>query len=143
MLFFRGNTRLDFADHLLGQFVFVLSGHGLLLAGNEPFRAAQRAAAGRTHWRVLLHDAEMAEALSDTPGGVGLADLGGVRLSGRGLRVVRLDGMNPTATDYPYLKDLDFVVKGTPRGVAARFLTFARSPEARAVALRAGYRPRF
>lgn len=119
------------------------SSYKVLFAENAPFRAAQKAAGGRTHWRVLLHDAEMAEALSDTPGAVGLADLGGVRLSGRGLRVVRIDGLSPTATDYPYRKDLDFVVKGNPRGAAARFLSFARSPEARAVALRAGYRPRF
>jgi phosphate transport system substrate-binding protein len=118
------------------------SSYKVLYSGNALFRAAQRAEHS-TEWRVLLHDTEMTDALADTEGAVGLADLGVVSLSGRGLRVLRIDGLSPVAPDYPYVKDLDFVVKGTPRGVAARFLTFALSSVGREIAVRAGYRPRF
>lgn len=118
------------------------SSYKVLFAKNTAFRAAQRAP-HETHWRVLLHDTEMADALAETPGAVGLADFGVVSLSGRGLRVLRIDGLDPAAPDYPYLKDLDFVVQGTPRGLAARFLDFALSDTGREIAVRAGYRARF
>jgi len=118
------------------------SSYKVLYARSAPFRASLRAVTGRTHWRVLLHDSEMVEALAGTPGAVGLADLGVLRLSGRGLRVVRIDGLDPAAPDYPYLKELAFVVRGTPAGVTARFLAFTRGDEARAIAVAAGYRPR-
>jgi phosphate transport system substrate-binding protein len=119
------------------------SSYKVLHAKNPLFRAAQLASGGRTHWRVLLHDAEMAEALAETPGAVGLADLGVISLSGKGLRVIRIDGLDPTSPRYPYLKDLDFVVRGKPRGLTARFLSFALGDTGRTIAIRAGYRPRF
>lgn len=118
------------------------SSYKVLFAGNAPFRAAQRAQHA-TEWRVLLHDTEMTDALAETEGAVGLADLGVVTLSGRGLQVLRIDGLDPAAPDYPYLKGLDFVVEGTPGGVAGRFLSFALSSTGREIAARAGYRPRF
>lgn len=119
------------------------SSYKVVFAKNPTFRAAQKSAAGHTHWRVLLHDTEMADALAETPGAVGLADFGVVTLSGHGLRVVRIDGLDPAAPDYPYIKDLDFIVKSPLRGLAASFIAFARSDEGRAIAVRAGYRPRF
>lgn len=118
------------------------SSYKVLFAKNPLFRAAQRAEP-HTHWRVLLHDTEMTDALAETDGAVGLADLGVISLSGLGLRVLRIDGLDPAAPSYPYLKELDFIVKGTPRGVAARFLSFALGPAGREIAVRAGYRPRF
>jgi hypothetical protein len=119
------------------------SSYKVLFAKNTPFRQAQQAGAGHTHWRVLLHDTEMLEALAQTPGSVGLADLGVLRLSPRGLRVVRIDGLDPAAPDYPYLKELSFVTQRAATGVTARFLAFARGDEARAIAVAAGYRPHF
>jgi len=119
------------------------SSYRILFARNPAFRAAQKARTGRTHWRVLLHDTEMAEALAQTPGGVGLADLGVIRLTHGGPRVVRIDGLDPLAPDYPYLKELAFVTKTPPTGVTAHFLEFALGPEGRAIAVAAGYRPRF
>lgn len=120
------------------------SSYRILYAKNPKFRDAQEARKGRaTHWRVLLHDTEMTAALAHTPGGVGLADLGVIRLTPVGPRVVRIDGLDPAAPDYPYLKELSFVVRGTPTGVTAQLLEFALGPEARALAVAAGYRPRF
>lgn len=53
-----------------------------------------------------------------------------------------IDGLDPALADYPYLKELSFIVNGAPDELAARFLEFARGPEALAIAVAAGYRPR-
>jgi phosphate transport system substrate-binding protein len=117
------------------------SSYQVLIARSEPFRRAYNHSLGHTHWRVLFHDTEMLEAVADTPGGVGFLDLGVLRLGQTPLSMVRIDGRDPLAPGYPYLKDLAFVTRGAPRGIAARFLDFVDTPESRAIAQAADYTP--
>jgi phosphate transport system substrate-binding protein len=117
------------------------SSNRVLMDLSPAFLRAYDAAAGHTHWRVLFHETEMVEALGETPGGVGLLDLGVLLLTDKPLTLVRIDGLDPTVADYPYMKELDFVVRGEPRGVTARLLEFVRTPEALAIERAAEYRP--
>jgi phosphate transport system substrate-binding protein len=100
--------------------------------------------AGR--WRVLYHDSTMQEALMSTDGAVGLFDLGQIVTQNLPLRVLTIDGIEPSADNvrsgrYPFAKDLAFVSLGEPHGLAAELVAFARSPEGRAITLRSGYVP--
>ncbi|MBI2894115.1 MAG: substrate-binding domain-containing protein [Deltaproteobacteria bacterium] len=117
------------------------SSNRVLLEKSTPLRRAYRDALGRTHFRVLFHETEMVSALAQTPGSVGFVDLGVLRLVDEPLALVRIDGLDPDGADYPYMKDLFFVVRGEPRGVAARFLEFVRTSDARELATNADYRP--
>lgn len=117
------------------------SSNRVLLEKSTPFRLAYEHALGRTHFRVLFHEPEMVAALAQTPGGVGFVDLGVLRLVDEPLSLVRIDGLDPTRADYPYIKDLSFVVRGEPRGLCARFLAFVRTPGAVSIEREADYRP--
>ncbi|HEY3444795.1 MAG TPA: substrate-binding domain-containing protein [Myxococcales bacterium] len=107
----------------------------LLLGSHFPAvgAALQRArASGR--WPVRYTDQEMRDTLLSLDGAVGLLDVATVRLEGRSLKPLSLDGVAPTAENvragrYPLVRPLSFVTRGAPSGDAARFLSFALSDE--------------
>ena len=102
--------------------------------------ALTQAAVGK-RWRVLHHDADLEEALRATPHAAGFHDLGAVRIQSLPVHIVKIDGLDPESPSYPHLKELFLLTRGRPRGLADRFIAFARSDEGRAIAERAGYVP--
>ncbi len=111
------------------------------IPGLEP---ANEAAYREQRWRVLYHDREMQEALMATSGAVGLFDLGAIEAQKLPLRVLCVEGVEPTreavlSGRYPFTKELAFVTAGPPAGLAAELLAFVASREGRAITERAGY----
>jgi phosphate transport system substrate-binding protein len=122
------------SSHL--AFSRALSGFGPV---DENARKARR-------WKVLYSDGAMQEALMSTPGAVGLFDLGAVISQGLPLKVLSLDGVEPTnpnvtAGRYPYSKDLSFVSPTAPSGLALEFIRYVFSEEGKALMVRNGYIP--
>ena len=124
------------------------SSHGAVARVLPEFADVNDAAHRGGYWRVIYRDRAMQEALVSTPGAIGLIDLGAVtseRLF-TGLSLVAIDGVEPSPArvasgDYPYFKDLAFVTRGEPEGLAAAFLAFVASPAGRAIIRANGYTP--
>ena len=112
-----------------------------------PGFAQQNERAYRQHrWRVVYSDADMLAALNATEGAVGLLDSGAIQCQGQPLRVLTLDGVEPSLANldsgaYAFHKDLAFVSAGQPAGMAARFLAFVFSAEGRRLIETNGYLP--
>jgi phosphate transport system substrate-binding protein len=105
---------------------------------------ANEAAYRAQRWRVLYHDREMQEALMATSGAVGLFDLGAIEAQKLPLRVLCVEGVEPTreavlAGRYPFTKELSLVTAGPPTGLVAELLEFVASRDGRAITERAGY----
>jgi len=92
-------------------------------------------------WRVVYFDDDMEVALEGTPDAVGLHDLGAIGIQRLDLKVVRIGGLDPTAPEYPYFKELHLLTRGTAEGLAAEFIALAHSAEGRRIAAEGGYRP--
>ena len=110
------------------------------------FAAASAEAWRSGKWRVLYHDRSMHEALLATPGAIGLVDAGAVRADGLPLKLLRVDGVAPTAEamargDYRLTKDLAFVVRAPVSERTARWLACVSSPRGAAVIRSAGSIP--
>jgi len=110
------------------------------------FGEALERALGEGRWRLCVTDQELEAALIDTPGALGLTDLGTLRL-GRAhgqAAPLRLQGFPPptdlSGTGYPFRKRLGFLTRGLPQGEAAAFIQFARSPATAALLAAGGYR---
>ncbi|TPV95433.1 MAG: hypothetical protein B7733_10035 [Myxococcales bacterium FL481] len=127
-----------------GQPVVVLlrepgdSGTQAALLAIEGFAAADRRARQRPSARVLYRDREMQQALTNTPGAIGLFDLGTVRLEQLPLRVLAYEEHVPSLAtlrdgSYPLTKTLAFVVRHPSSPSVARFLAFVRSPVAQRI----------
>lgn len=109
--------------------------------------ALQQALDGR-RWLVLFHDAEMQEALQQTPGALGFFDLGALRAQGLKLKVLAINGQAPSPEAfaqgrYPFAKTLAFLLRkgeALPPDLAA-FIAFSRSTEGVAALSRNGYLP--
>lgn len=102
------------------------------------FSDAVRAARASRRHSTLITDADMEQALVSTSGGVGLFDLGAIIIEHLPLRVLAVDGVQPSAATladrrYPLRRTLSLVVSREPRQEALDFLEFVRSPEGRAV----------
>ncbi len=111
------------------------------------FGAALERSHAAARWRVCTTDQEMAVALAETPGAVGLIDLGTLRLdpAAAGVRPLRLGSYDPPLgalgeADYPFMKELGFASLGPPAGLAAQFLDFVASPSIDDLLARGGYR---
>ncbi|MCA9690661.1 MAG: substrate-binding domain-containing protein [Myxococcales bacterium] len=97
-------------------------------------------------WRVVYHDRAMQEALTSTPGAIGLADLGAVLGDAVPVKLLAIDGITPTPETvasgaYPFFKDLAFVSRGPPAGLAAEFLEFVASPAGQQIIRESGGAP--
>ncbi len=93
-------------------------------------------------WRVLYHDDAMTDALDSTPGALGLFGQGAVPTT-RSIRALTVDGVPPTVAaienqQYPFTKDLSFVVLGEPTGAVAAFLDHVQTSIGRAAIEAAG-----
>jgi phosphate transport system substrate-binding protein len=113
------------------------------------FAAANERAYQRGLWRIVYRDRAMQEALRSTPGAIGLFDLGAVTSADPDARleILAVDGVHPSPSrvadgTYPYFKDLAFVSAGPPRGLAAEFVAFSKSPAGQAIIRASGYAPR-
>lgn len=140
---------------ILGRPVFWRNGHPavflqrergdssivVLQAAIPELTDAMEVARAQGLWRVLHQDRQMEEALEETPDAVGFHDLGAIRIQSSPLRVVFLDDLDPTSPTYPYVKELSFLSRGPPRGLANRFVSFALSEPGQRIAEEGGYRP--
>lgn len=121
------------------------SSHSTVELAIPGFAEANEAAYRERRWRVLYHDDGMTDALDSTPGAIGLFGQGAVPPA-RSIRALQVDGVAPTLQAltehrYPFTKDLAFVTLGQPRGRAAAFIEFSRSPAAAEVIVRHGALP--
>ena len=108
--------------------------------GVQASRAAQPA------FRVLFHDSAMLEALAATPGAVGVTSLALLRGAQSRLKVLALDGRGPSAAfpgdgTWPATRPISLVFLPGRRQAVAPLLAWFDSPEGRAAARAAGYRP--
>jgi phosphate transport system substrate-binding protein len=97
-------------------------------------------------WRVLFSDQAMQEALMSTEGAVGISDLGAIEVQRLPIKVLCFNGVVPTRENllsgkYPAWKDLSFVTRGPPNGLAAALFDFVFSDEGRAATARSGHLP--
>lgn len=73
------------------------------------------------------------------PLAIGYVSLGVARLGG--VAAVPVDGKQPGDPGYPLVRPLSFITLGPPRGEAAAFLQYVRTPEARRVIIEEGLLP--
>lgn len=122
------------------------SGHLAVGQALPEFAAADADAYRERRWRVILHDRAMQEALTITPGAIGLIDSGVLSLERLPLRALKLDGIDASEASvqsrrYPFSKDLAFVAVEEPGGLAADFIRFSHSEDARRMMRAHGYIP--
>jgi phosphate transport system substrate-binding protein len=101
------------------------------------FAEANEQAYRASRFRVLNRDDAMREALADTPGALGLFGEGALPGS-LPVRALAIDDVAPsphTVGDgtYPFHKDFALVTRDVPRGAAAAFVAFVRSPAGRRI----------
>ena len=83
---------------------------------------------------VAATDQDNVEMAERTPGSLVGSTLTQMRMEKRNLRTIAIDGVAPSLEafergDYPYGKELYFVLPSAPSPLAERFLEFLRSPE--------------
>lgn len=111
----------------------------LLLRSLSPeMDRAMDAAYARQGLVVASNDQENADTLEDLPGSIGVVALGQLTTEGRGLRVLALDGVRPSAAlaadgGYGFAKELLMVLRPDSSPLARDFAAFVRSPEGRAI----------
>ena len=109
----------------------------------EVYQESQRA----RRWTTLYRDQGMNETLGTTADAIGLSDLGALTVEGHPIKPLKLNGVAPTLKNlengsYPLYKNLYLVfVKERLPPVAAEFISFTRSREARKIMRANGYRP--
>ena len=120
------------------------SSHRALADALPCFAAAEDDAQRARRFRVAYSDEDLRDALAETRGAVGVTDLGGLRLDGRPLAPLALDGVTASAESvargvYRVTKDLCLVLAPDARPEARAFAEFVRGAQGRAVVLGAGY----
>lgn len=100
--------------------------------------AAREAAYASNRLRVLYYDEAMLEAITSTPGAIGLIDLAIASSARVPLKVLALDGTLPGRDDiaagrWRASRELSFVYRRERTARVAGFLAFVRSPRGRAV----------
>jgi phosphate transport system substrate-binding protein len=102
------------------------------------FGVVADAALLEARWPTLLTDAEMGRALVETPGAIGLYDLGVISFESARLRVLAINGVEPNrqtlgSGQYPLSRSLVMYVRRDPRPAARAFIRFVRSERGQAV----------
>lgn len=115
-------------------------------AASPAFAAANDAAYRESRWRVVDSDEAMQEALSITPGAVGLFDLGVIVLQRLPVRPLRIDDIAASEASvqsgrYPFAKDLAFVAVEEPAGLVAEFFRHIHGETGRRLMRGVGYTP--
>lgn len=78
-------------------------------------------------------------AVTGNPGAVGYVSLGVARMGG--VRPVAVNGRRPGEPGYPLVRPLSLITLGPPRGEAAAFLRYIRTPAARRLIAQEGLVP--
>ena len=120
--------------------------HLAVSSASPAFAAANEAAYRESRWRVVDSDQAMQEALSITPGAIGLFDLGVIvlqRLPVRPLRIADIPASEASVQSgrYPFAKDLAFVGVEEPGGLVGELLRHVNSEESRRLMRSSGYIP--
>ncbi len=111
------------------------------------FREAHAESVRARRWIILYTDQEMSRKLMETPGAIGLSDLGAITAGQLPIKVLKVNGVAPTSDNvlggrYPLVKTLAFVfLPHRPSPAAKAFMAFARSPEAARLLRVHGYLP--
>ncbi|PKM81620.1 MAG: hypothetical protein CVU89_09000 [Firmicutes bacterium HGW-Firmicutes-14] len=95
---------------------------------------------------LLTTDQAMNEAISSIENSIGWTDLGAKILGGYNIRLLTLDGAEPTnemaaSGKYPFIKELAFVLKGEPDDKVSRFIDFVTGPQGTKILMENGYMP--
>jgi phosphate transport system substrate-binding protein len=118
-----------------------------VLRDGPPELARVADAGARRGGAVVANTAQdNAQALGAIEGSLGLISLGQIFTEGLDLRVIGLDGLDPSlgalrAGSWPYGVAVHMVVQAAPRPEAEAFLRYLASPEASAIAEGFGYDP--
>lgn len=114
------------------------SSHLALAAAVQGFAAAEDTALRGRRFMMVTSDDALRDALVETPGALGVTDLGGAQMHRRPLLRVPLAG--PDGAPSPAItKDLTLVFALAPRPEVADFVAFVRSSEGREVVRASGY----
>jgi ABC-type phosphate transport system substrate-binding protein len=75
------------------------------------------------------------------PWSISFTAQGAARLITHGLKKLKINGLAPEDQDYPYFQIFSFVTRGTPTGIAKKFIEFSLSPEGKDIVRRRGMVP--
>jgi phosphate transport system substrate-binding protein len=105
---------------------------------------ALTAAEQRPGMPFATNDQETADKLQSIPGAFGATALGLILSEGRPLRALKLDGVEPTASNgasgkYPYAKRFFYITRPDPSATAKAFIAFIESPAGRDILVHAGH----
>lgn len=75
------------------------------------------------------------------PWSISFTAQGAARLITHGLKKLKINGVAPDQAGYPYFQEYSFVTRGTPTGVAKRFVEFCMSPEGKDIVRKKGMIP--
>ncbi|HSD59290.1 MAG TPA: substrate-binding domain-containing protein [Burkholderiales bacterium] len=117
-----------------------------LRAMSPEMDGAVSAAFGRPGTVLATTDPEAAEALEKVPGSLGTTSLGVIMMDSRGLRAIRLNGVEPSLKNlesgqYPYSRALYLVIPAKPARGVSELLQFLRSPPGRNLLASLGFLP--
>jgi phosphate transport system substrate-binding protein len=140
----------DFAHWPDGSRVVVLqrepgdSGSAVVAEAIPGFAAIEDEAREARRWPVYFHDQEIQEALTATPGAIGISDQGALRTLGVPVKLLAFEGRHGSAESvadgsYPLVKTLAFVSAGPASPEARDFIAFTRSPQAEVILREHGY----
>lgn len=120
--------------------------HLAVASASPEFAAANEAAFRESRWRVVDSDQAMQEALSLTPGAVGLFDLGVITLQRLPVRPLAIDDIPASEASvqsgrYPFAKDLAFVSVEEPGGLVGDLLRHVNEGDSRRMMRSSGYIP--
>lgn len=110
------------------------SSHRALAAALPGFARAEEDAQRARRFRVMYSDDELRDAVAETPGALGVTDVGGARLGGQRVVPIAIDGVASHA-----VKELTFVTRADAPEAARAFVAFASSPQGRALIVASGY----
>ncbi|MCB9639780.1 MAG: substrate-binding domain-containing protein [Myxococcales bacterium] len=110
------------------------SGHQAIYEHYPLFQKVNEQAYQQQRWRVLYHDREMQDMLNQTPGSIGIFDLGAILLQRLSLRALSFRGVPPTlaayrAKRYPFSKPLLLAYHTPPHPPILRLLQQITQPD--------------
>jgi phosphate transport system substrate-binding protein len=75
------------------------------------------------------------------PWSISFTAQGAARLITHGLKKLKINAVAPDQAGYPYFQEYSFVTRGTPTGLAKRFIEFCLSPEGKDIIRKKGMIP--
>lgn len=116
----------------------------LLRAISPEISRSLTAAHARKGVHIAITDQDSADAIEHIPGALGTSTLALVLSEQRKIKVLALNGVNPSVTalargDYPYFKPLYLVARQNPPDAVRAFVIFVRSPQGTKILQDNGY----